>query len=141
MRIITDRETGRSKGFGYVEFADSEAATAAFDGTRNGFDVDGRTVRVDLSTPRAGGDRGGRGGGFGGGRGGGFGGGRGGGFGGGRGGGFGGGRGGGFGDRGGRGGGFGGGRGGGYGGDRGSRGGFGGGRGGGGFSGSKTYFD
>ncbi|KAJ2898497.1 nuclear localization sequence binding protein [Coemansia aciculifera] len=107
-RIPTDRETGRMKGFGYIEFDSVEAATAAMQ--YNGTDLDGRNIRLDYSTPRA--DRGEGGGGFGGGRGGGRGGfrggrggGGGGGFRGGNGGGFRGGRGGGGGFRGGRGGG------------------------------------
>ncbi|THV04550.1 RNA-binding domain-containing protein [Dendrothele bispora CBS 962.96] len=109
VRLPTDRDTGRPKGFGYVEFDDVEGAKKAFEAC-NGQDIDGRSVRLDFSQPRdsagGGGGRGGFGGGFGGGgRGGGFGGG----FGGGRGGG---GRGRGGGDRGGRGGRGGGGRGG-----------------------------
>lgn len=113
VRLPTDRDTGRPKGFGYVEFADVETATKAREGA-NGQDVGGRSMRLDFAPPRdesgggrggfggRGGGRGGRGG-FDGGRGG-RGGGRGGfgGFGGDRGG-RGGGRGG-FGDRGGRGG-------------------------------------
>lgn len=114
-RVISDRETGRSRGFGFVTFAGDDSAAAAVS-AMDGTSLDGRTIRVNVAEdrPREGG--GGRGfGGGGGGRGGG------GGFGGG-GGGFGGG-----GDRGERGGGYGGGdR-----GDRGDRGGFGGGRGGG----------
>lgn len=113
VRLPTDRETGRPKGFGYVEFEDIEGATKAFEGA-NGHDIEGRSIRLDYSQPRDsfGGGRGGFGGGRGGDRGG-RGGGRGG-FGdrGGRGGGRGG-----FGDRGGRGGGRG------FGGDRGGRGG------------------
>ena len=123
-KVISDRETGRSRGFGFVTFATDDAAaaaTSAMDGTS----LDGRTIRVNAAEdrPREGGGGGGRGfGGGGGGRGGG------GGFGGG-GGGYGGGGGGGCGDRGGdRG--FGGG-GGGRGGGRGGRGGGGGGYGGG----------
>jgi len=122
IRWINDKETGKFKGCGFVEFNDASEAEAAV--ALNGTDLLGRAIRVDhaASSRPGGGGGGGRGGFGGGGRGGGggFGGGRGGGrggFGGGRGGGFGGGRGGG-------GGGFGGGRGGG-------RGGFGGGRGGG----------
>jgi nucleolin len=116
VRLPTERETGRPKGFGYVEFDDVEGAKKAFEAC-SGMDIEGRTIRLDYSQPRD--ASGGGGGGFGGG---GFGGGRGGG----RGGGFGGGRGGG------RGGGFGGdrGRGGGRGGDRGWGRGRGGGRGG-----------
>lgn len=103
VRLPTDRESGRPKGFGYVEFTDLDAAKKAFEGL-TGAEIAGRAIRLDYSQPRddSAGGRGGRGGGrgFGGGRGGGFGGGRGGGFGGGRGGGFDGGRGG-FGGRGG----------------------------------------
>ncbi|KAJ5798063.1 uncharacterized protein N7503_007359 [Penicillium pulvis] len=100
IRLPTDPESGRPKGFGYVQYSSVEEAQAAHSQLA-GTEIDGRPLRLDFSTPRpAGGDRGG----FGGrGGGGGFGGrGRGGPRGGGRGG-----RGG-FGDRGGRGGGFGG---------------------------------
>lgn len=95
VRISTDAETGRPKGFCHVEFANPADAAKAV-ATLNGGDIEGRACRLDLSAPRAprpafGGGRGGAGG-RGGGRGGGFGGGRGGGFGGGRGGGYGGGR-------------------------------------------------
>ena len=95
VRIATDKETGRMKGFGHVEFADLEGAKAAMEKCQ-GLEILGRPVRLDYAAPRApreGGGGGGRGGGgFGGGGGrGGFsprgGGGRGGGFGGGRGGG------------------------------------------------------
>lgn len=102
VRLPTDRETGRPKGFGYVEFTDIEAAKKAHEGL-SGQEISGRAIRLDYSQPRDdnGGGRGGGRGGFGGGRGGGFRGGRGGGFGGDRGG-FGGGRGGGRGFGGGR---------------------------------------
>src|SRR5438128_6636845 len=92
-QIINDRDTGRSKGFGFVEMgsdAEAQAAIAALNGQDNG----GRALTVNEARPRedrGGGGGGGRGG-FGGGRGGGGGGGGGrGGFGGGRGGGGGGG--------------------------------------------------
>jgi RNA recognition motif-containing protein len=81
--VITDRSTGQSKGFGFVEMASSEEAQAAI-GALNGVEHGGRALNVSEAKPRE--DRGG-GGGFGGGRGGGGGGG----FGGGRGGGGGGG--------------------------------------------------
>lgn len=96
--IINDRETGRSRGFGFVEMPDDEAGQKAID-TLNETDFEGKTISVSIARPRterpAGG--GNRGGGYGGGnRGGGYGGGnRGGGYGGGnRGGGYGGDRGG-----------------------------------------------
>jgi nucleolin len=86
VRVPTDRETGKVKGFAYVEFSDIETAKKAFTGAQ-GMDLQGRNLRLDYSQPRDGGGGGGRGGG-GGGRGGGrgFGRGFGGGFGGGRGG-------------------------------------------------------
>jgi len=91
--VIVDRETGRSKGFGFVVFANqADMDTALEQQTHN---VDGRDVTPRKATPRAGGGGGGGGGrSFGGGRGGGYGGGRGGGGygGGGGGGGYGGGR-------------------------------------------------
>lgn len=99
--VIADRDTGRSKGFGFVEMADdgeAEAAIAALHGTQHG----GRSLTVNEARPRE--QRSGFGGGGGGGRGGYGGGGRGG---------------------------YGGGGGGGRGGDRGGRGGYGGGGGGG----------
>ncbi|AKU95421.1 hypothetical protein AKJ09_02085 [Labilithrix luteola] len=84
--VVTDRESGRSRGFGFVTMATPEQAKKAIE-TMNGANIDGRSIRVNEAEERP---RGGGGGGFGGGgRGGGFGGG-GGGFGGG-GGGFGGG--------------------------------------------------
>ena len=84
-QIITDRDTGRSKGFGFVEMgsdAEAQAAIAALNGQENG----GRALTVNEAKPREERPRGGGGGGYGGGRGGG-----GGGYGGGRGGGGGGG--------------------------------------------------
>ena len=115
--ILTDRETGRPRGFGFVEMGSEEDARTAISAL-DGAEIDGRNIRVNEAqerAPRSGGFGGGSGGGGGGGGGGGFGGGGSGGGGGGRGG-FGGGSGGG-----GRGG-FGGGGGGGRGGDRGGRG-------------------
>lgn len=51
VRIITDRDSGRSKGFGYVEFTTVENGAKALEG-RNGYELDGRPLRVDFSTPR-----------------------------------------------------------------------------------------
>jgi len=82
--VINDRETGRSKGFGFVQMDTEEAAKAAI-GALNGFEHDGRALTVNEAKPRenrpgggggggprrggygGGGDRGGRGGGGGGG--------------------------------------------------------------------------
>jgi RNA recognition motif-containing protein len=83
-KVIRDRDSGRSKGFGFVEMAsDSEAADAI--SKFNGQDYEGRPLTVNEAKPQA--PREGGGGGFGGGRGGRGGGGGGGGYGGGRGGG------------------------------------------------------
>jgi RNA recognition motif-containing protein len=51
-RIITDRETGRSKGFGFVEMPDDEQAKAAIDAL-NGSAIDGRPLTVNEARPRA----------------------------------------------------------------------------------------
>jgi RNA recognition motif-containing protein len=76
--VINDRDTGRSKGFGFVEMQSDAEAQAAIDGI-NGTEHDGRTLTVNEARPReerrgGGGGGGGRGG-YGGGRGGGGGGG------------------------------------------------------------------
>ncbi len=71
-RVLTDRDTGRSRGFGFVEMATDEEAAAAIDGL-NDQDLDGRRIVVNEARPRE--DRGGGGGGGGGDRGGGGGGG------------------------------------------------------------------
>ncbi len=74
--LVTDRDTGQSRGFCFVEIADDAAADRAI-AELNGRDVDGRTLNVNEARPReergGGGGRGGRGGrgGFGGNRGGG----------------------------------------------------------------------
>eukprot|EP00669_Euglena_mutabilis_P000945 TRINITY_DN11208_c0_g1_i1.p1 TRINITY_DN11208_c0_g1~~TRINITY_DN11208_c0_g1_i1.p1 ORF type:complete len:101 (+),score=13.65 TRINITY_DN11208_c0_g1_i1:35-337(+) len=47
--VITDRETGRSKGYGFVTFASSEAAESAIR-EMDGFEVDGRRLRVSVPT-------------------------------------------------------------------------------------------
>lgn len=70
-RVITDRETGRPRGFGFVTFEAAASAEDAVTGM-SGFELQGREIRVDRSTPRGsaprrdagyGGDRGGFGGG------------------------------------------------------------------------------
>ena len=60
--VITDRNTGRSRGFGFVEMAD-DSARNAMDALDN-HKVDGRPLKVNEARPRN--DRGGRGGGGGG---------------------------------------------------------------------------
>ena len=74
--VIEDRDTGRSRGFGFVEMSsqqEGQAAIAEF----NGKEIDGRTLKVNEAKPQAdrnsgggGGRRGGGGGGYGGNRGG-----------------------------------------------------------------------
>lgn len=66
--LIEDRETGRSRGFGFVEMSTAEEANAAI-ASLDGQDMDGRSLKVNEAKPRD--DRGGggsrNGGGFGGG--------------------------------------------------------------------------
>lgn len=50
-KIISDRETGRSKGFGFVEMPNDSEATAAIE-KLNGESLDGRPVRVNEARPR-----------------------------------------------------------------------------------------
>lgn len=50
-RVINDRETGRSKGFGFVEMQDDSEANAAIEAL-NEKEVDGRTLRVNEARPR-----------------------------------------------------------------------------------------
>jgi len=49
--VINDRETGRSKGFGFVEMADRDAGAAAI-AALDGQEVDGRELRVNEARPR-----------------------------------------------------------------------------------------
>lgn len=51
--VITDRETGRSRGFGFVEMKSTEAAEKAI-ASLNGKDVDGRQLQVNVAKPRSG---------------------------------------------------------------------------------------
>jgi RNA recognition motif-containing protein len=51
VKIITDRETGRSKGFGFVEMADKAEGQNAVD-TLNGKDLAGRAIVVNEARPR-----------------------------------------------------------------------------------------
>ena len=70
-KVISDRETGRSRGFGFVTFNDDGAATTAMEQMDSG-ELDGRAINVNEAQDRrgggggGGGGRGGRGGGGGG---------------------------------------------------------------------------
>ncbi len=59
-RVITDRFTGRSRGFGFVEMSNEEEAQTAID-SLNGSDLDGRSLTVNEARPQE--NRGGGGGG------------------------------------------------------------------------------
>ncbi|MEX1037693.1 MAG: RNA-binding protein [Acidimicrobiia bacterium] len=50
-QVITDRETGRSRGFGFVEMASAEEANAAIEAL-NGKDHDGRSLTVNIARER-----------------------------------------------------------------------------------------
>jgi len=65
VNLIEDRETGRSRGFAFVEMASTEEGNAAIQ-QFNGHDLGGRTLTVNEAKPRE--ERGGSRGGFGGGR-------------------------------------------------------------------------
>ncbi len=76
VKLITDRDTGRSKGFAFIEMASDSEADAAIE-QFNGADLGGRPMKVNEAKPQAprgggGGGRGGGGGGRRGGRGGGY---------------------------------------------------------------------
>jgi len=69
VKIITDRETGRSKGFAFVTLGDQSQLNASIEAL-NGYDFQGRALRVNASEPKEskpGGFRSGGGGGYGGG--------------------------------------------------------------------------
>ncbi|MFQ5655627.1 MAG: RNA recognition motif domain-containing protein [Planctomycetota bacterium] len=51
VHIVTDRETGRSRGFGFVEMGSDGEAQEAIDAV-NGIELDGRTLRVDEARER-----------------------------------------------------------------------------------------
>lgn len=51
-KVIMDRETGKSKGFGFIEMEDSSAGTKAIEAL-NGNESEGRTLRVNEAQPRA----------------------------------------------------------------------------------------
>ena len=60
-QVIMDRDTGRSKGFGFVEMGSDQEAQAAA-AALNGKDMNGRTLTVNEARPKEGGGGGGRGG-------------------------------------------------------------------------------
>ncbi len=51
-RVVTDRDTGRSRGFGFVEYTDDATATAAME-AMDGQMVDGRAITVSIARPKA----------------------------------------------------------------------------------------
>jgi cold-inducible RNA-binding protein len=55
--IVADRDTGRPRGFGFVEMADDAQARAAIDAL-NGKQISGRALTVNEARPRTGGGRG-----------------------------------------------------------------------------------
>jgi len=55
VNLITDRYTGESKGFGFVEMAQDEQASAAISAL-NGRELDGRQLRVDMAQDKPRGD-------------------------------------------------------------------------------------
>ena len=61
--LMRDRETGRSRGFGFVTYGSDDEAQAAIAGM-NETELDGRSIRVNMVNPRGGGGGGGGGGGY-----------------------------------------------------------------------------
>lgn len=57
-KVITDRQTGRSKGFGFVEMSNDEEAQAAIE-ELDGTEMDGRSIKVNKARPKPSGNRGG----------------------------------------------------------------------------------
>ena len=61
VNLVTDRDTGRARGFGFVEMAADDQAERAI-AALNGTDLDGRTLNINEARPKE--DRGGGGGGY-----------------------------------------------------------------------------
>ena len=59
VKLITDRDTGRPRGFGFVEMGSSEDADKAIQAL-NGYEMDGRQLNVNEARERSGGGGGGR---------------------------------------------------------------------------------
>jgi len=68
VKVVMDRETGRPRGFAFVEMSSDQEAQAAIE-QLNARELDGRAIKVNEAQERSGGGGGGRGGGGGGGRG------------------------------------------------------------------------
>jgi cold-inducible RNA-binding protein len=64
VNLVTDRDTGRSRGFAFVEMSDIAAADRAIAGL-NGANLEGRALNVNEARPKTSGGAGGNGGGFG----------------------------------------------------------------------------
>lgn len=62
-KVIVDRKTGRSRGYGFVEMNTEDSAQQAVEGL-NGVEVKGRPINVSFAREQTEGDRGSRGGGF-----------------------------------------------------------------------------
>lgn len=62
-KIITDRESGRSRGFGFVEMSDDTEGQKAISELHE-TEVDGKTINVNVARPKTENDRGGNGGGY-----------------------------------------------------------------------------
>jgi RNA recognition motif-containing protein len=60
VNVVTDRDTGRSRGFAFVEMANAEEADRAI-AALNGAQLDGRTLNINESRPKGEGSGGGRG--------------------------------------------------------------------------------
>ena len=50
-RVVTEKETGRSRGFGFVDFSNPTAAKSAFE-TMQGKEIDGRAIKLDIAPAR-----------------------------------------------------------------------------------------
>jgi cold-inducible RNA-binding protein len=59
-KLIADRYSGRSKGFAFITFSSDEDASSAL--SKDGYEIDGRQIRVNIAEPRPPRDRDGRGG-------------------------------------------------------------------------------
>ncbi|XP_050220177.1 glycine-rich RNA-binding protein 2, mitochondrial-like [Mercurialis annua] len=57
-RVITDRDTGRSRGFGFVDYSSNDCASSALS-SMDGQELNGRNIRVSYATERTGGGGGG----------------------------------------------------------------------------------